>query len=71
LYHGPTPPGVCHCRPFQFHGLNYSEVWVEIPIDPMAPWIKVIIESEVDDSIEKMHYRKCQFIHRFKPMNIA
>jgi hypothetical protein len=51
-YDGPIP--VYHCRPFQAHGLNCCEVRVEIPIDPMTPWIGAIIRSEVGDAVEKM-----------------
>jgi hypothetical protein len=51
-YNGPIP--IYRCRPFQAHGLNCSEVWVEIPVNPTALWIGAIIRSEVDNAIKKM-----------------
>jgi hypothetical protein len=51
-YDGPIP--IYHSRTFQAHGLNYCEVRVEIPIDPMAPWTGAVVGSEVDDTVEKM-----------------
>jgi hypothetical protein len=53
-YDGLVP--VYHCHPFQAHGLNAYEVRVEIPNDPTVQWKGDIIESEVDDAVEKMAY---------------
>jgi hypothetical protein len=51
-YDKPIP--IYCCRPFQAHGLNCCEVWVEIPVDPMALWTGVIVRCEVDDAVKKM-----------------
>jgi hypothetical protein len=51
-YHWPIP--FYHCRPFQAHGFNVCKVRVEIPFDPMMPWMGAIIGSEIDDAVEKM-----------------
>jgi hypothetical protein len=45
---------IYRCHPFQAHGLNYSEVWVEIPVDIMAPWTGAIIGGDMYDAIENM-----------------
>jgi hypothetical protein len=44
-YDGPIR--IYRCRPFQAHGLDVCEVWVEIHVDSTVPWIGVIIDSEV------------------------
>jgi hypothetical protein len=39
---------------FQAHDLNVCEVQVEIPVEPTAPWMGVVMGSEVDDATKKM-----------------
>jgi hypothetical protein len=51
-YDGPI--GSYRCRCFQAHGLNVCEVWVEIPLNPMAPWRGAVIHNGVDDVVENM-----------------
>jgi hypothetical protein len=43
-----------HCRRIQAHGLNMCEVRVEIPFNPTAPWMGVVVSSELDDAVKKM-----------------
>jgi hypothetical protein len=42
-YDGPIPIYLCH--PFQAHGLNIYDVWVERPVGPTALWKVDIIGS--------------------------
>jgi hypothetical protein len=51
-YDGPIPVYCCH--PFQAHNLNYCEVRVEIPVDPVAPCTGAVIEGDLDDAVKKM-----------------
>jgi hypothetical protein len=69
VFNGPTPPrlppGVAvwlsyngsipmyHCRPYQV-GLTSYEVRVEIPINPEAPWTRMVIGGNLDNGVEKM-----------------
>jgi hypothetical protein len=62
--HSSTSATTCHFpsttivpfrpNPIQTHGLNVCEVRVEIPFDPMAPWMGAVVGNELDDAIEKM-----------------
>jgi hypothetical protein len=60
LYDAPVPLGynrdvpLYHYCPFQTHGLEVFIVRVEIPFDPMEPWMEFVNGSEPDDANEKM-----------------
>jgi hypothetical protein len=42
------------CGPYQAHGLSCCEVWVEIPVNPEAPWTRMVVGGNLDDTVEKM-----------------
>jgi hypothetical protein len=45
---------VYHCRLSTAHGMDQCEVSVMIPFNPTEPWLRSIIDSEPDTSVELM-----------------
>jgi hypothetical protein len=51
-YNGDT--SVYHCRLSRVHDLDRCEVSVMIPLDPVHPWSRYVVDSEPDTGIEMM-----------------
>jgi hypothetical protein len=51
-YDGSIP--IYHSRLFQAHGLTCCELRMDIPINPTAPWTRVVIGGDMEDAIEKI-----------------